>query len=94
MDPAAEQDVAFALADAAAPLLSEPERTAVFAMIGAGDVFAAMTELLTAARRHGLALPAGMVSRVSGWLNGYAGVAEEPTLRAMLQFLDEAPAPS
>ena len=82
-----DEDMAWLLVDAVESCLTGYERTIVFAELGCGESYLAIKRILAALLSTPMALPASILSRLTGWLNGYAGNPEEPQLRMMLAVI-------
>ncbi len=89
IDPSiiSDEDMAWLLVDAVKSCLTGYERTIVFVELGCGESILAITRILTALISTRTALPVAILSKLTGWLNGYAGSPEEPQLRMMLGVL-------
>ena len=79
--------MAWSLVDAVESCLTGCERTVVFVELGGGDGYLVIKRILTALLSTGMALPEAIISKLTGWLNGYTGSAEEPQLRMMLAVI-------
>ncbi|MCA2321328.1 tryptophanase [Mycobacterium intracellulare] len=79
--------MAWSLVDAAKSCLTGYERTIVFVELGCGESYLAIERVLSALLSARLALPLPILSKLTCWLNGYAGSPEEPQLRMMLAVL-------
>jgi hypothetical protein len=82
-----DHDMAWLLVDAVPSCLTGYERTRVFVELGCGEGYLAITRILSAVVFKQMALPVTALSRLTGWLNGYAGSPEEPRLRMMLAVI-------
>ena len=80
MDDWAETDLAWALVDAIGPALPPAEQAQLYATIGAGDSYTAITTVLRAA----LPLPAGLIAELRAWLSAYQHSAEAAQLHELL----------
>jgi hypothetical protein len=89
IDPSiiSDDDMAWSLVDAVESCLTGYERTIVFVELGGGESYLVIKRLLTALLSTGMALPEAIISKLTGWLNGYAGSPEEPQLRMMLAVI-------
>lgn len=89
IDPSiiSDEDMAWLLVDAVESCLTGYERTIVFVELGCGESNLAITRILIALISTRTALPAAILSKLTGWLNGYAGSPEEPQLRMMLDVI-------
>jgi hypothetical protein len=79
-----ETDLAWDLVTAAGTSLSDAARSVIFAKIGAGESYVAISDMLHAVVAAGSKLPGELVTRVERWLDSYAGHADEPRLRHLL----------
>ena len=82
-----EIGLAWALAEAARPHLSNVERNDVHVAIGVGETFAAIHCLVTSAAGNRIALPAELVHRCTRWLDAYAGHEVEWNLRRLVDYV-------
>ena len=71
MDEWAESDLAWELADTLGALLPDRDRAAIYATIGAGDFYTAITTLVHVSARSGYALPPRLVNKLAEWLHAY-----------------------
>ena len=85
-----DEDMAWLLVDAAKSVSTGYERTIVFVELGCGESYLAIKRILTALLSTRMALPVAILSKLTGWLNGYAGSPEEPQLRMMLAVIRPA----
>ena len=53
----------------------------------AAKAYLVIERILTALLSTRMALPEAILSKLTGWLNGYAGSPEEPQLRMMLAVI-------
>lgn len=84
MDDWAESDLAWELAEVISPLLTDSDRTQLYATLGSGNAYTAITMLLQTSARDRHPLPLPLVNRLGGWLDGYAHSDEAPVLRELL----------
>ena len=82
-----DADMAWLLVDAVKSCLTGYERTIVFVELGCGESYLVIQRILTALLSTPMALPVAILSKLTGWLNGYAGSPEEPRLRVMLAVI-------
>jgi hypothetical protein len=89
IDPSiiSDHDMAWLLVDAVKSCLTGYERTIVFIELGCGESYLAIKRILTVLLSTRMALPVAILSKLTGWLNGYAGSPEEPRLRMMLAVI-------
>ena len=89
IDPSiiSDEDMAWLLVDAVESCLTGYERTIVFVELGCGEGYLVIKRILTVLLSTGMALPEAIISKLTGWLNGYAGNPEEPQLRMMLAVI-------
>jgi hypothetical protein len=71
VDEWAESDLAWELADTLGALLPDRDRAAIYATIGAGDSYTAITTLVHASARSGYALSPRLVDKLAEWLHAY-----------------------
>jgi hypothetical protein len=82
-----DEDMAWLLVDAVKPCLTGDERTIVFVELGCGESYLVIKRILTILLSSRMALPEAILSKLTGWLNGYAGSPDEPQLRMMLAVI-------
>jgi len=89
IDPSiiSDEDMAWLLVDAVEACLTGYQRMIVFVELGCGESYLAIKRILTNLLSTGMTLPEPIISKLTGWLNGYAGSPEEPQLRVMLAVL-------
>ena len=87
MDDWAETDLAWDLAEIAGLHIPEPDRTAVFAAIGAGDCYTAIDALLETIVQASVPVPPSLVARIGDWLNAYIHHAEAPRLYELIKAI-------
>ena len=89
IDPSiiSDEDMAWSVVDAVKSCLTGYERTIVFVELGCGESYLVIKRILTALLSTRMALPVEILSKLTGWLNGYAGSPEEPQLRMMLDVI-------
>ncbi|OBH60730.1 tryptophanase [Mycobacterium sp. E2479] len=82
-----DDDMAWLLVDAAPSCLTGYERTNVFVELGCGESFLAIKRILTAILSNQMTMPVTILSKLTCWLNGYAGSPEEARLRMTLAVI-------
>jgi hypothetical protein len=82
-----DEDMAWLLVDAVKSCLTGYERTIVFVELGCGEFYLVIKRILTAFLSTRIILPEATLSKLTGWLNGYAGCPEEPQLTMMLAII-------
>jgi hypothetical protein len=89
IDPSiiSDEDMAWSLIDAVKSCLSDYERTLVFVELGCGEIYLVIKRILTALLSTRMTLPVAILSKLTSWLNGYAGSPEQPQLRMMLAII-------
>jgi hypothetical protein len=89
IDPSiiSDEDMVWSLVDAVKWCLSDYERTLVFVELGCGEIYLVIKRILTALLSTPMTLPVAMLSKLTSWLNGYAGSPEELQLRMMLAII-------
>jgi hypothetical protein len=89
IDPSiiSDEDMAWLLVDAVDSRLTGYERTIIFVELGGGESYLVIERILTALMSTRMALPVAILSKLTGWLNSYAGSPEEPRLRMMLAVI-------
>ena len=80
-----ETNLAWALAEAIKPHLSAVERNHVFAVIGAGETFAAIRLLFNSAAFKRIPLRPDLLRQCTSWLHAYVGHADERYLRHLIE---------
>jgi hypothetical protein len=80
-----ETSLAWALAEAVKPLLSDVERYEVFVALGAGETFAVIRELLRWVVAKGIRLSPDLVGQCTAWLDAYHGHDDERYLRHLIE---------
>lgn len=86
MDDWAQADLAWKLADALSPALAPAERAQLYAVLGSGDSYTAITTVLRAA----LPLPAALIVELRAWLHAYQHSDDAPLLRELLRTIPPA----
>ncbi|HUO38767.1 MAG TPA: hypothetical protein VMU34_13410 [Mycobacterium sp.] len=81
MDDWAEADLAWKLVDAISPSLPACKRARLYAAVGAGESYTAITTVLGS----GLPLPARLITELRAWLNAYQHSADAPHLHELLR---------
>lgn len=81
----AESDLAWELADAISPLLTERERHQLYATIGSGDSYAAIDTVLQTMAQESFPVSPKLVAKLVTWLDGYAHSQDAPRLHQMLR---------
>ncbi|WP_186244527.1 hypothetical protein [Mycobacterium simulans] len=81
MDDWAEAELAWKLADALSPAFPAAERAQLYAVLGSGDSYAAITTVLRAA----LPLPATLITELRAWLYAYQHSDDAPHLHELLR---------
>ena len=87
MDDRAETDLAWELAEIAGFHIPEPDRSAVFTAIGAGDCYTAIDALLETIVQASVPVPPSLVARIGDWLNAYIHHAEAPRLHELIKAI-------
>ena len=80
-----DHDLAWALADDIAPDLVDHDKTAIYVDLGCGNGWEAIGHMLSVTVRDQLRLPEALIRQTAVSLDGYAGTADEPTLRELLR---------
>jgi hypothetical protein len=83
-------DLAWALAQAESPQLRRADRNRIYAEIGAGETFSAISRLLTNAANRGFPLPMDLIWELRRWVNGYTGTRQGVRLRRLLDGVQAA----
>ena len=84
---------AWALADHLTPHLVDDDRMAIYVGLGCGNEWDAITHMLNVIVRERITVPEALVCQIAGWLDGYAGTADEPTIRELLDQLQRRKRP-
>lgn len=84
-DLEAQTDLAWLLAEAVKPHLSNVERNHVYVAIGIGELFVAIHWLITSAARNQVVLPGELVQRCGTWLDAYVGHSQQQYLRGLVK---------
>jgi hypothetical protein len=87
VDNWAETELAWDLAEIAGFHIAEPDRTAVFTAIGAGDCYTAINALLETIVQVSVPVPPSLVSRIGDWLDAYIDHAEAPRLYELINAI-------
>jgi hypothetical protein len=82
-----DEEMAWLLVDAVKSRLTGDERTVVFVELGCGESYLVIKRILAALLATQMTLPEAILSKLTRWLNGYAGSPEEPQLRMMLDVI-------
>jgi hypothetical protein len=80
-----ETILAWALAEAITPHMNAVERNHVFAVIGAGETFAAIRLLFNSAAFLRIPLPPDLLRHCTSWLHAYVGHEDERYLRDLIE---------
>jgi hypothetical protein len=91
LDTAGETSLVWELTEFASQYLSRKARTGLYLKIGAGDVSAAIEDLLACVAHENRLLPQALATRVSAWIGGYAGSDAEPVLRSLTERIRVVP---
>ncbi|MGZ3382690.1 MAG: hypothetical protein ACXVBB_20840 [Isosphaeraceae bacterium] len=87
MEDWAETDLAWDLAEIAGFHIPEPDRSAVFTAIGAGDCYMAIDALLETIVQASVPVPPSLVARIGDWLNAYLHHAEARRLCELISAI-------
>ncbi|MBW0012522.1 hypothetical protein [Mycobacterium sp.] len=89
VDDWAASDLAWELAEAISPLLAnrDRERDRLYAAIGSGDSYAAIDAVLQILAGQGSALPAGLVAKLTNWLDAYTHSDDAHRLQELLRVI-------
>ena len=85
---------AWALADHISAHLVDDDKTAIYLDLGCGNDWGAIAHMLNVTVRDRLRVSEAIIDQVSGWLDGYAGTADEPTIRELLRQLQRRQRPT
>ena len=87
MDDWEESELAWELADAVNPLLAGNDLAQLYAIIGSGESYTAITTVLPIAVRHGLPMPTELIIKLTEWFGAYAHSDDAPRLRELLDAI-------
>ena len=79
--------MAWLLVDAVKSCLTRYDRTIAFVELGSGESYLVIKRILNDTLATRIELPEAILSKLTCWLNGYAGSPEEPHLRMMLAVI-------
>jgi len=79
-----ERELAWSLVDANSGGFTASDRTHVYAPLGSGDSFQAITEVLSIVARQQYPLADELVRALTRWLDTYVGCEREPATRSLL----------
>jgi hypothetical protein len=88
VDDRAECDLAWELADAVSPLLSDRDRSRFYAAIGSGECYTAIDTALQTMAQQGAPVPAELITKLTDWLGAYAHSADAPRLHELLRTIE------
>jgi hypothetical protein len=80
-----DANLAWAVAEAAKPHLSDTERNAVFVAIGAGETFTAIRQLFRLVGIKRIPLGPELLRQCRTWLQAYGGHEDERYLRRLIE---------
>ena len=83
----AESNLAWELADAISPLLSERDRVQLYGAIGSGESYTAIDTLLQTMAHQRLPMPTEFIPKLTGWVDAYAHSDDAPRLRELLHVI-------
>src|SRR5262245_29928110 len=86
-----ETALAWWLADTTRDCFSPEDALDVYAVLGAGETYAAVNQILQIAVQKKHALPRNLLVALGRWLDSYAGEPQEQTIRRYLWRLDMCP---
>jgi hypothetical protein len=87
VDDWVESDLAWELADAISPLLSEGDRLQLYGTLGSGESYTAIETLLQNMAHQRLPLPTEFIPKLTGWVDAYAQSDDAPRLRELLHAI-------
>jgi hypothetical protein len=79
-----ERELAWSLVEATSDGFTASDRTHVYAPLGSGDSFQAITEVLSIVAREQYPLADELVRALTRWLDTYIGCEREPATRSLL----------
>ena len=88
VDDWAAADLAWKLVDVISPALPASERAQLYAAIGSGESYSAITTVLRSLARDALPLPAKLKTELTAWLTAYAHSADAPHLNELLSLIE------
>ena len=92
MDDRAESDLAWELADAVSPLLTDRDRSRFYAAIGSGESYTAIDTALQTMARQRTPISSELITKLTDWLGAYTHSADAPRLRRLLRTIESPPA--
>jgi hypothetical protein len=88
-----ERELAWSLVDATSDGFTASDRTHVYAPLGSGDSFQAITEVLSIVAREQYPLADELVRALTRWLDTYVGCEREPATRSLLSGISRGMQP-
>lgn len=80
--------MAWELVDAISPALPASECAKVYAAIGSGESYSAITTMLCLLVRDALPLSTKLIAQLSGWLNAFDHSADARRLHELLSLIE------
>lgn len=90
VDDWAESELAWQLVDAIGSSVAAVERAHLYAAIGSGEAYTAITAVLRMLVRDAIPLSAKLKTELTGWLAAYRHSAEAPGLLELLSLIEAA----
>lgn len=87
MDDGAASDLAWDLAAAISPALTERDRGRLYAVIGSGDSYTAIDTVLQTAVRQNSPLPAELIAKLTDWFRAYTHNDDAPRIHELLRAI-------
>jgi hypothetical protein len=87
VDGWAESELAWELADATSFVLADDDRAQLYAIIGSGESYTAITSVLQIGACQRLPIPTELITKLTEWLGAYAHSDDAPRLRELLDAI-------
>jgi hypothetical protein len=87
VDDWAEADLAWELADAISPLLTDCDRDQLYATIGSGDSSTAIAAILQTMAHQGSPATPALITKLTHWLDAYTHSHDAPRLHELLRAI-------
>lgn len=88
VDDRAESDLAWELADAISPLLTDRDHAQLYTSLGSGESYTAIVTLLQTIAQQRLPVAAELITKLTSWLDAYAHNDDAPRLQELLQAVE------
>jgi SAM-dependent methyltransferase len=87
VDDWAESDLAWELADAISPRLTDRDRAQLYATLGSGDSYTAIDTVLQTMAHQSSPIAPELVAKLTDWLDAYTNNDDAPRLRELLRAI-------